>query len=246
MKKLLLYFIVFHISLLAQGQENSYTPFVEEGKVWKVGWFPGIQYWAQRLDYYYFDGDTIINRHMCKVMKCRHESKVEDTWTEYIGGWYEHRKQVYCVFPGKESFELIYDFGAKVGEEIEVYNSLTGKIKVTIYGRDAATREPFIGMITNVLDQEDFMVSPWMEGVGGTTPLDNIIRPEWAGYYYALMNCMVGDKVLYLENHYKDGIKSSMIDSPNNPVSLYDLSGRRLSTPPARGFFIQDGKKVVR
>ena len=40
-------------------------------------------------------------------------------------------------------------------------------------------------------------------------------------------------------------------DLPSNqsrPTSnnLYDLSGRRLSTPPAKGILIQDGKKVVR
>ena len=51
---------------------------------------------------------------------------------------------------------------------------------------------------------------------------------------------------VFMKEMDKEGIISSKIDSPNNPVSLYDLSGRPLSTPPAKGVFIQDGQKVVR
>ena len=32
----------------------------------------------------------------------------------------------------------------------------------------------------------------------------------------------------------------------NPPMQVYDLQGRRLANPPAKGVYIRDGKKVVR
>ena len=48
----------------------AYRPFIEEGKVWKVG---GVESRnpVRRVEYYYFDGDTIIGGKTCKQMMCQ-------------------------------------------------------------------------------------------------------------------------------------------------------------------------------
>ena len=59
------------------------------------------------------------------------------------------------------------------------------------------------------------------------------------------------DTPLFLCKNYKSIFPSSVhiaadFKLSGDAPSLFDLSGRRFSTPPAKGFFIQGGKKVVR
>jgi hypothetical protein len=50
----------------------TYRPFVEDGKVWKVGNTQSIlDNVVQVVDYYYFDGDTIVGGKTCKQMMCQ-------------------------------------------------------------------------------------------------------------------------------------------------------------------------------
>ena len=50
--------------------QDDYRPFIEEGKVWKLGGRDSGNP-VQLVDYYYFDGDTIINGKTCKQMMCQ-------------------------------------------------------------------------------------------------------------------------------------------------------------------------------
>ena len=82
----------------------AYRPFVEEGKVWKVGTGTTIGNPVQVVDYYYFDGDTIIDGKTCKQMMC--QRYVSPDYPDYdnlaqlpslskVGAWYEEDKKVY-------------------------------------------------------------------------------------------------------------------------------------------------------
>ena len=52
--------------------------------------------------------------------------------------------------------------------------------------------------------------------------------------------------VLPLTSYHPNSIQNlQMTKQSPSPATLYDLSGRRLSAPPAKGLFIQKGKKVV-
>ena len=55
------------LDAIKNNTQPAYRPFVEEGKVWKVG-AVGSGNPVQLVDYYYFDGDTIINGKTCKQM----------------------------------------------------------------------------------------------------------------------------------------------------------------------------------
>ena len=79
----------------------AYRPFVEDWKVWKVGTASGNP--VQVVDYYYFDGDTIIDGKTCKQMMCQRvvsPDYANEYWTPTpsvtkVGAWYEEDKQVY-------------------------------------------------------------------------------------------------------------------------------------------------------
>ena len=209
--------------------EAHYRPFIEEGKVWKVGWFPGGMNTAQKLDYYYFEGDSIIDSRQCKKMMCRHEANERwgnsEPWTEYVGSIYEEERRVYCVFPGKQDFMLLYDFATPIGEKIDIYDPCTDdkSNSCIIERRFFATNEYYKGYSTAValyqeiwLDEDEEHNVPldydhehlcyWIEGIGNDDPLRNVFHYGWAGNYYYGMSCTIGDEVLYYLPYLKDGV----------------------------------------
>ena len=207
-----------------------YRPFIEEGKVWKVGWFPGGMNTAQKLDYYYFDGDSItIGGKVCLKMRCRHEANEQwgnpEPWSEYVGAFYEEGRKVFCVFPDKQDFELLYDFESNIGDTIQVYGGVGADqyptVSCIISKREYINDELFKGGVTYVDVEEpewdnetqtfinkynhDYPYR-WMEGVGSRTPFANIMFSGWGGFYDGLMSCTVGDEVLYYDPDVKDGV----------------------------------------
>ena len=211
-------------------RETPYRRFVEEGKVWKVGWFPAAVNPAQKLDSYYFDGDSIIiDGKVCYKMRCRHEANERwgnpEPWSEYVGAFYEDGRKVFCVFPDKQELELLYDFESNIGDTIQVYRGVGARdfstVSCIISKRQHLNNECFKGGVTYVdveepvWDDETQTVinkynhddpNRWMEGVGSRTPFDNIMFSGWVGNYYGLMSCTVGDEVLYYNPYFKDGV----------------------------------------
>ena len=56
-------------SKIIEDVQMVYRPMIEEDKVWKVG--EVLSNPMQLVEYYYFDGDTIIDRRTCKQMMCQ-------------------------------------------------------------------------------------------------------------------------------------------------------------------------------
>lgn len=187
---------------------TSYRPFVDNDKVWYVGWFPGVST-AMRLDRYYFEGDTIINNRECKQMWRHYEYSKEWTnssdneqATEYMGALYEDNQRVYCTFPGKQQAELLYDFASPVGDSIIVHGD-----SYLVTEIDACQTEIFKGNYTCVALMHDYNnehLNYWYEGVGlcGAPPLYNVLE-NVTGYYDALLTCTTGDEVIYKASHLK-------------------------------------------
>ena len=211
-------------------RETPYRRFVEEGKVWKVGWFPAGGNTAQKLDYYYFDGDSItIGGKVCLKMRCRHEANEQwgnpEPWSEYVGAFYEEGRKVFCVFPDKQDFELLYDFESNIGDTIQVYGGVGADqyptVSCIISKREYINDELFKGGVTYVDVEEPEWDNEtqtfinkynhddpnrWMEGVGSGTPFANIMFSGWGGFYDGLMSCTVGDEILYYNPYLIDGV----------------------------------------
>ena len=83
---------------------------------------------------------------------------------------------------------------------------------------------------------------PWYQSWGGNF-VDKTSSEEWT-------KCMGDDRVITLEDlsegwgtYIDTAIKSLKFD--NTSHKLYDLQGRRLTKAPAKGLYIQNGKKII-
>ena len=190
----------------------TYRPFVEEGKVWKVGIVSGNP--VQVVDYYYFDGDTIINGKACKQMMC--EQFVNPDYVDYdyvmrypqlsyVGAWYEEDKKVYFYNANNKRFTLWYDFSADANDTIQILGQ-----SYVIGSKQTGGMKGFKGVYRDVMmvwdEEQNNYNTTWLEGVGSIEgPGYNVyLGEEYHGGAF-LMSCTVGDEVIYLNDEYEDG-----------------------------------------
>ena len=184
--------------------QMAYRPMIEDGKVWKVG--SGISNnLVQMVEYYYFDGDTIVDGKTCKkMMYQRYVSPDHSDYaiiTQYplfgnAGVWYEEDKKVY--FSGT----MMYDFSLAANDTLLFDNYYV------IGPRQTGGIEGFKGVHRDVFwctDGDPYYCITWLEGVGSIEgPHYNIYNGEEYHPFF-LMSCTVGDEVIYLNDEYEDG-----------------------------------------
>ena len=186
----------------------AYRPFIEEGKVWKVGTISGNP--VQIVDYYYFDGDTIIDGNTCKQMMWQRFVSPDysnDYWTtepslSKVGAWYEENQKVYFYDERKQSMVIKYDFSIGDNESLQLIDDYPPFI---IGPRQTGVIDGFKGIYREVMINQNHNTT-WLEGVGSIDgPIKNVYLGE---EYYALflMSCTVGDEVIYLNDEYEDGV----------------------------------------
>ena len=196
---------------------DDYRPFVEEGKVWKVGTISGNP--VQIVDYYYFDGDTIIDGKTCKQMMCQRFVSPDysnEYWTPKnsltkVGAWYEEDQKVYFYNLQKEKdyWRIKYDFSLNANDTLQFLN-WDGYPPFIIGPKQTGGIEGFKGVYRDIMmctdEGQNIHSTFWLEGVGdinGPTryPIDPILDdpvPEF------LMSCVVGDEVIYFNDRYED------------------------------------------
>ena len=205
-------------SVINKTPQNEYRPMIEDGKVWKVGTIPyDLDIPVQIVDYYYFDGDTIIDGKTCKMMMCQHFTSPNYPYYEYlsqpnslryVGAWYEENQKVYFYDEKTQSMVMKYDFSLGANETV----SLLGDYLPFIIGpKQTGGLDGFKGVYRDVMIwlNEDQIANNtiWLEGVGG------IDGPTKNAYYIDtladrvpefLMACVVGDEVIFLNDKYED------------------------------------------
>ena len=194
----------------------AYRPFVEDGKVWKVGTASGNP--VQVVDYYYFDGDTIIDGKTCKQMMCQRvvsPDYANEYWTPTpsvtkVGAWYEEDKQVYFYDETRQSMVLKYDFSLEANDTLQFLN-VDGSSPYIIGPKQTGGIDGYKGVYRDIMmcrdEAPNIHSTYWLEGVGSIdwptiSPCDPIMGdpvPEF------LMSCTVGDEVIYLNDEYEDG-----------------------------------------
>ncbi len=198
----------------------AYRPMIEDGKVWKVGTIPSSPgNPVQVVDYYYFDGDTIIDGKTCKQMWC--QRYVNPDYADYsaitqtsslskVGAWYEEDKKVYVCREGTQGMQMLYDFSLEANDTLQFLN-LDGSSPFIIGPRQTGGIDGFKGVYRDILmcaaEGQNIHRTFWLEGIGdinGPTrnPCNPILDdpvPEF------LMSCTVGDEVIYLNDENEDG-----------------------------------------
>ena len=200
----------------------AYHPFVEDGKVWKVGNTQTISDNSVNVvDYYYFDGDTINDGKACKQMMRQRFASPEysdDYWTpepslSYVGAWYEENKQVYKYDSTNEQFKLMYDFSVDANDTLQIDN-----LSYVVGPKQTGGMEGFKGVYRDVrlwADGESIYSVPWLEGVGSTdAPITNVY-PGYVDPAWFLMACVVNDEVIYLNDEYEDGATPVVMGARN-------------------------------
>ena len=191
--------------------QMAYRPFVEEGKVWKVG-HGGSGNPVQVVEYYYFDGDTIINEKTCKQMMRQrfvspeHPDYSQSPSVSYEGAWYEEGQKVYYYNARNKQFRLWYDFSVGANDTIQI----KGYNRYVIGPKQTGGLKGFKGVyrdVTQIIGGEGQGIynTTWLEGVGGIDgPMANVYYGK-EGHPLFLMECFVGDEVIYLNDDYEDG-----------------------------------------
>ena len=191
----------------------AYRPMLEDGKVWKVGTIPSSpDSPVQIVDYYYFDGDTIIDGKTCKQMWCQRYVSPDypkEWWSSKtslskVGAWYEEDKKVYCYDERKQEMLIKYDFSLDANDTLTIYDynfvvgpKQTGGLK----GFKGVYREIKWCFAGSSID-----CTTWLEGVGGIDgPTINTIHESVDRSLEFLMSCTVGDEVIYFNDEYEDG-----------------------------------------
>ena len=200
--------------IVALPSEDDYRPFVEEGKVWKVGSTTGISDGIVKMvEYYYFDGDTIIDGKTCKQMMCQryvspnhpdYDLISRDPLLGYSGAWYEEGKKVYYYDTTNKQFRMMYDFSLEANETL-----LIDEYDLYVVGpKQTGGLEGFKGVHRDIMwyDEENpYYCTTWLEGVGG---IDGPYRNVYYGqenHPLFLMSCSVDDEIIYLNDEYEDG-----------------------------------------
>ena len=219
--------------------QDEYRPFVEEGKVWKVGSTLITDSLVKMVDYYYFEGDTIVDGKTCKQMMCQrfvspdypgYDIILQYNMLNYVGAWYEEDKKVYAYDSISNQFELMYDFSVNANDTLQIKGQ-----SYVIGPRKTGGMKGFKGVYRDVWECGDeeriyFQCAPWLEGVGVVygPPTTNIFSVELEDPAWFLMSCTVGDEVIYLNDEYEDGI---IPEGVNAPKRRFDFTHTTKSQP---------------
>lgn len=273
MRHLYFSFLACLVPLVDIISQNDYCPFVEEGKVWVVFSYRGTPSFPTTQTFE-LAGDTTISNHLCKKLVVVEKPYFQDNRYEPVVGYlmaiYEKEKKVFFCLKDHTEFLLMYDFGAKEGDELEVWCP-----NIPFFGDRLEKFHYQVGPITTsgnftVLTLYDIGAKEYMEReTGQELPVDtySFTWVEGIGSYYSplinggagkggwnglIIDCHVGDYYLLYDKESYDylntltGISApTIVNGKSVNSKWYDLSGRPLATPPTKGIYIRGGKKVV-
>ena len=227
-----------------KAEQIAYRPFIEEGKVWKVG-----DIWSgdpiKLVEYYYFDGDTIIDGRTCKKMMCQRyvapdnvddDNVLQEPSLRYVGAWYEEDKKVMYCSESSNQLALWYDFSLNANDTVDIggfYPCVIGPRKTGgIDGFKGVHRE-----VLSVIDDQYYPNVIWMEGVG--TEFYPVLNVQEGENYYiicpmylnVLMSCTVGDEVIYLNDKYEDGATPGVMEANKRRIDFTHTVKTRPKAP---------------
>ena len=189
----------------------AYHPMIEDGKVWKVG-AGNSGNPVQWVQYYYFDGDTIIDGRTFKQMMCQqyvspdhpdYDIISQYPLLSYVGAWYEEYKRVYLYDSTNKQYELMYDFSLEDNGYFQA-NGLSYVVGLKQTGGIQGFKGVYRDVKLSVGGEQGYNTT-WLVGVGGIDgPLRNVYLGE-ENHTMFLMSCAVGDEVIYLNDEYEDG-----------------------------------------
>ncbi len=177
-----------------------------------------------------------------------------DWWNSFSGFPAEHPDTIYNDFCGGAD-QILYDFTLSAGDRYPMIGNVTVKSVEQVNTGDGVCRK----LLTLSNDIQ------LLEGMGcvdcygmliGYQSVDKVYSPYGSYYYKGYSDCYYKDGIEHIGDNnfitYKWTLAdisheiSFSIDNPSSPCPMYyDHSGRRLHDKPAKGIYIQNGRKFV-
>ncbi len=177
---------------------------------------------------------------------------VDSAW-HYVAALRDDGSRVYIFREGAEEEEIYYDLSLKEGESFLLPGGGSGKTAFS-----AAEIVSINGTPRRKLPWYQWYNTPngpvavtsgdhiWLEGIGQNH--DGFLRAEWQtsveGSETVLLAVTDGETCIYGALKNLSAIPQVRTTSSSSPA-LFDLSGRSLSVPPAKGIYIENGQKRV-
>ena len=248
-----------------QYTEEGYHEMAIEGKTWNYIHHYEDEICVHEIPYsYVVRGDTVIGRTTCKKLYYRDEN------SEYFASTlFESGRDLYKLYPGHNAWIVPYQFGRTDIGRVFDWDSRQGEGRVywmlhtidTISVKGTEFRRLIFlcktieggteGMLSTIEDNDDVWHEIWIEGVGSQlTGIDDPIheRPQASVDYTRFVSCYEDGRCIFSAEDFTISalscLKASTIRQLVN-CQWHDLSGRRLSAPPAKGIYIEDGQKRV-
>jgi len=164
---------------------------------------------------------------------------------------------------------LLYDFSSNVGDVLTIWKpdsrgyQQSCRAKVVEKKDIIIQEQEYHAHVLEIQNNNSSFPEPvqsriiWLEGIGTAfSPVSNYYDDSNA-YINWLHSCSVNDEILYSKDSeifpYVKGLISdytvqvlTIVDLKSINGKCFDLTGRRLTAPPAKGVYIKDGKKVTR
>jgi hypothetical protein len=239
-------------------------PMVQEGKSWitEMTSWDGL---LSEVTVHTIGGDTIIGNYNWKKVYYNKEGHAPS----YFAAIREEGQKVYAVKKGEDIQNLLYDFSLKAGDKLygieygqnndyyclleqdednkSMRNLMELKNVDTIVVANQQLRRFIFN--SNYLEKSSLFEYPtlvWVEGIGS----EGGLFKSWCKIpQNTHVYCCVNDSIIFEENDFY------LLNTPLNVNSIrtdfyeeniyYDLTGRRLNFAPAKGMYIQNGKKKM-
>ena len=202
---------------------DAISSFVNESKVWHC--LKQKQAFTEQEDrYYYFQGDTVINDISAKKMYLKFSK--ESTNGNYQAALYEDEQKVYCCYSGQKEFELLYDFGAKAGEEITISNVtylVENVEKITVKNETLRVLH-----LKYESEHEQYQFT-WVEGFGGLSD-PCYSGPRYPGGYENFSDCEIDGKIFL--NAKDIPLPNNITHIQKNSLNIYAIGSSLLCTSP--------------
>ena len=246
MKKNLYFFVSLVFALLAVPATMAaqvLKQLLKEGKVWTYEYdYHGIDengtLFHETIPYKeWIEGDTIIDG---KTYFKMHSTAIKYPISS-LKFWREDTGKVYAYDEDLEQEMLMYDFSLNKDEMADILGNNNIKVNkvdtISICGIER--RRIFLNF------------GLWVEGVGSpallSEPLGHLFTD---GCISQMSSCYEDGNCIFTSRDFD----AESITSASQPIRLirnlhtqvYDLQGRRLAAPPAKGVYIQDGRKVLK
>ena len=256
MRKQMILLAIAAIAVIAKAQtvptEVPYHAMLKEGKMWQVKYHDvieledGVEFPVYEVNFV-LHGDTLINGQAYFKMY-----RNSERGTQLEGCFREEGRKVYRHVEALDSPVLWMDFSVAAGDKEDCYwqggEFVCNLVDTISVNGHFFRRFSFSGT-------HAFSGMTWVEGVGGEwSPVEPFGHQLNDGKKYELIACYEDGECIFRSDDFKAksysdnniaGLSESRVVMPEKVSALFDLQGRRLTSQPRRGLYIQDGKKMV-